>query len=58
MYTNYLKSLKGRNKTKIVLPKLIESYGKAKIDLFQPKEDYIKGLLVPLGIFIKHLYII
>ena len=33
MYANYLKGLKGRSKTKIVLPKLIKDYGKAKIDL-------------------------
>jgi hypothetical protein len=33
MYANYLKSLEGRSKTKIVLPKLIESYSEAKIDL-------------------------
>jgi hypothetical protein len=33
MYANYLKSLEGCSKTKIVLPKLIESYGEAKIDL-------------------------
>ena len=33
MYTNYLKSLEGRSETKIVLPKLMESYGEAKIDL-------------------------
>jgi len=33
MYANYLKSLEGRSKTKIVLPKLIKSHGKAKIDL-------------------------
>ena len=32
MYTNYLKSLEGRSKTKIDLPKLIESYSKAKTD--------------------------
>ena len=57
MYANYLKSLEGRSETKIVLPKLIEGCGKAKIDLPQPKEGHIEGLLVPLGIFIKHLYI-
>ena len=33
IYINYLKSLKGYSKTKTVLPKLIESYSKAKIDL-------------------------
>ena len=33
MYANYLKSLEGRSETKIVLPKLIESHGEAKIDL-------------------------
>ena len=33
MYANYLKGLEGRSKTKIVLLKLIESHGKAKIDL-------------------------
>ena len=33
IYANYLKSLEGRSKTKIVLPKLIESYSKAKTDL-------------------------
>ena len=33
MYANYLKSLKGRSKIKIVLPKPIESHSKAKIDL-------------------------
>jgi len=58
MYANYFKSLKGRSKTKIVLFKLIESYSKVKIDLPQLKEAYIKGLLILLGIFIKHLYII
>jgi len=57
MYANYFKSLEGRSETKIVLFKLIESYNKAKIDLPQPKEVYIKGLLVPLGMFIKHLYL-
>ena len=36
----------------------MESYSEAKIDLFQPKEGYIKGLPVPLGIFIKYLYIL
>ena len=34
MYANYLKSLKGHNKTKIVLHKLIKSYSEAKIGLF------------------------
>jgi len=58
IYTNYLKNLKGRSKTKIVLPKPIESYNKTKIDSPQPKEVYIKGLLIPLNIFIKYLYII
>jgi len=57
MYTNYFKSLKGRSKIKIVLLKLIESYSEAKTDSLQPKEVYIKGLLVPLGMFIKHLYL-
>jgi len=57
MYANYLKSLKGRSETKIVLPKLIESYNEAKTDSPQPKEVHIKGLPVPLGIFIKHLYL-
>jgi len=57
MYTNYLKSLKGRSETKIVLPKLIKSYSEAKINSPQLKEVHIKGLLVPLGIFIKHLYL-
>jgi len=33
IYANYLKSLEGRSKTKTVLPKLIESYGKPKTDL-------------------------
>jgi len=33
MYANYLKSLEGRSETKTVLPKLIESYSEAKIDL-------------------------
>jgi hypothetical protein len=33
MYTNYLKSLEGCSETKIVLPKLIESYSEAKTDL-------------------------
>jgi len=33
MYANYLKSLEGRSETKIVLPKPIESYSKAKTDL-------------------------
>jgi len=33
IYANYLKSLKGRSETKIVLPKLIESYSEAKTDL-------------------------
>jgi len=32
MYANYLKSLKGCSKTKIVLPKLIESRSKTKTD--------------------------
>jgi len=32
IYANYLKSLEGRSKTKIVLPKLIKSYGEAKTD--------------------------
>jgi len=58
MYANYLKSLEGHSETKIVLPKLIESYIEAKTDLPQPKEVYIKGLLIPQGMFIKHLYII
>jgi len=58
IYANYLKSLEGRSETKTVLPKPIESYGEAKTDLPQLKEVYIKGLPVPLGIFIKHLYII
>ena len=58
MYANYFKSLEGCSEIKIVSPKLIESYSKAKIDLPQPKEVHIKGLPVPLGIFIKHLYII
>ena len=57
MYTNYFKSLEGRSKIKIVLFKLIESYNKVKINLPQLKEVYIKGLLIPLGIFIKHLYL-
>jgi len=57
MYANYFKSLEGCSETKIVLLKLIESYSEAKIDSFQLKEDYIKGLLVSLDIFIKHLYI-
>ena len=58
MYTNYFKSLKGRSETKTVLLKPIESYSKAKIDLPQPKKVYIKGLPMPLGMFIKHLYIV
>ena len=58
MYANYFKSLKGRSKTKIDLFKLIKSYNKTKIDSPQLKEDCIKGLLIPLSIFIKHLYII
>jgi len=33
MYANYLKSLEGRSKTKIVLPKPIEGRGEAKTDL-------------------------
>jgi len=33
MYTNYLKSLEGHSKTKIVLFKLIESYSEAKTNL-------------------------
>jgi len=33
MYLNHLRGLKGHGKTKIDLPKLIEDYGKAKIDL-------------------------
>ena len=32
MYANYLKGLEGRSETKTVLPKLIKSYSKAKID--------------------------
>ena len=33
MYANYLKSLEGRSKAKIDLPKPIESYSEAEIDL-------------------------
>ena len=33
MYTNYLKSLKGRSETKTASPKPIESHSKAKTDL-------------------------
>jgi hypothetical protein len=58
MYTNYLKNLKGYSKTKTISPKPIESHSKAKTDLPQPKEAHIKGLPVPPGIFIKHLYIV
>jgi hypothetical protein len=32
IYANYLKSLKGRSKTKIVLPKPIKDHSEAKID--------------------------
>jgi hypothetical protein len=72
MYPNYLKGLEGYSKAEASLYKLIEDNSKTKINLPQLKENYIKGLSqlidivvgpkhispVPLGIFIKHLYII
>ena len=72
MYPNYLKGLKGHSKIKVSLHKPIEDNGKTKINLPQLKKNYIKGLsqptdtvvspkyilLMPLGMFIKHLYII
>jgi hypothetical protein len=72
MYPNYLKGLEGYSKVEVSLYKLIKDNSKTKINLLQPKKNYIKGLsqlidtvvgpkyilLMPLGIFIKHLYII
>ena len=72
MYPNYLKGLEGYSKAEASLYKLIEDNSKTEINLPQLKENHIKGLsqpinivvgpkyvlLVPLGIFIKHLYII
>ena len=57
MYANYLKSLEGRSETKTVSPEPMESHGEAKTDSPQPKEVHIKGLPVPPGMFIKHLYL-
>ena len=72
MYPNYLKGLEGYSKAEASLYKLIEDNSETKINSPQLKENYIKGLSqltdivvgpkyvspVPLGIFIKHLYII
>jgi len=60
IYANYLKSLEGYSKTKIVLPKLIKDYSEAKIDLPWPVDTVAVSkhvLLVTQGIFIKPLYL-
>ena len=44
MYPNYLKGLKGHSKAKVSLYEPIEDNSKTKINLPQPKENYIKGL--------------
>ena len=72
MYPNYFKGLKNHSKAKASLHEPMENNSKTKINSPQLKKNYIKDLSqptdtvvgpkyispMPLGMFIKHLYII
>ena len=72
MYSNYFKGLKDYGKVELSLYELIEDDNKTKTNSPQLKKNYIKSSfqpidivigskyisLMPLGMFIKHLYII